>query len=207
MTDYDISRTTNPPTPPPTQERARAEAEHVARTARHATSDVQETAAEAARQTLDEAKYSARSTYEEARIQAHSLLETSKSELSSQAGSQQDRLAGTLHSFGDELDSMALTSTGNGMATDLARRTAGMAHDAGRWLEVHEPEDLVMEVSRFARQRPMAFLAVAAGLGFLAGRVARSMKDDTPTSSSSSTRPRGYYAAAGTSRAATEGRI
>ena len=44
---------------------------------------------------------------------------------------------------------------------DVARR----AGDAAGWLDQRDPGSLLEEARGFARRRPMAFLAVAAGLG------------------------------------------
>lgn len=177
MTDYDPNDQTTT-TWPGTGTTARVEAENVAAEARTAAAEVKETATEAAHETWDEAKYTAQSTYEETRHQARTLFEESKGELSTQLGTQQHRLAGTLNTLAGELDSMAGGSAEQGMATDLARRAAGVVHDTGGWLDSHDPEDLFTEVSGFARRRPVAFLAVAAGIGFFAGRAARAVKDD-----------------------------
>lgn len=163
---------------PETSTRVRAEAENVTETARAATADVKDTASEAARQTVDEVKYNAQSTYEEARYQARHLMNEGRAQLSAQAGTQQSRLADALHGLAGELDSMATGTSEQGMATDLARRAAGIVHDAGGWLDSRAPEDVLDEITTFARRRPVAFLAVAAGLGFVIGRVARSMKDE-----------------------------
>jgi hypothetical protein len=55
------------------------------------------------------------------------------------------------------------------LAYEASRRVGGMSH----WLDNHEPADLLDEVKRFARRRPVAFLALAAAAGVVAGRVTR----------------------------------
>ena len=62
------------------------------------------------------------------------------------------------------------------MATDLAQQAGERANAVASWLEEREPGHVVDEITRFARQRPGAFLAVAAGAGFLVGRLGRGLK-------------------------------
>jgi len=65
------------------------------------------------------------------------------------------------------------------MATDLVKQASGRAHDAASWLESREPGSLLSELQSFARQRPAAFIALAAGAGLVAGRLGRGVKDAT----------------------------
>lgn len=44
-------------------------------------------------------------------------------------------------------------------------------------LETREPADLLRDARRFAARRPVAFLAAAAGVGLLAGRLTRGLGD------------------------------
>ncbi|MGI8446881.1 MAG: hypothetical protein ACR2MP_06810, partial [Streptosporangiaceae bacterium] len=89
----------------------------------------------------------------------------------------QQRLASELRSAGDELRSMAESSEQGGTASELARQIASRAQDAGQWLEARGPAEVVSEVQAFARRRPGLFLAVAAGVGLVAGRLTRGIKD------------------------------
>jgi len=57
---------------------------------------------------------------------------------------------------------------------DVARR----AEDAATWLDDRDPGSLLEEARGFARRRPGTFLAVAAGLGVVAGRLSRSLVDE-----------------------------
>ena len=57
--------------------------------------------------------------------------------------------------------------------TDLAQEASRRVSETSYWLENHEPADLLDEVKRFARRRPVAFLAIAAAAGVVAGRVNR----------------------------------
>jgi len=107
--------------------------------------------------------------------QLRQLWGQAQSELSDQASSQQQRASSGLRSLGQQLSSMANGSDTQGVATDLARQAADKSHQFAGWLENREPSDLLNEVRSFARRRPGMFLAVAAGAGLLAGRLARGL--------------------------------
>ena len=57
--------------------------------------------------------------------------------------------------------------------SDLAQEAARCVGEIAHWLDNHEPADVLNEVKRFARRRPVAFLALAAAAGVVAGRVTR----------------------------------
>ncbi len=71
---------------------------------------------------------------------------------------------------------MAHGSEQAGMATDLVQQASDRTNAVASWLEQREPGHVVDEVTRFARQRPGTFLALAAGAGLLVGRLGRSLK-------------------------------
>ena len=71
---------------------------------------------------------------------------------------------------------MAQNSEQQGPATDLVKQAAERTSTVASWLEDREPGHVVDEVTRFARQRPGAFLAIAAGAGLLVGRLGRGLK-------------------------------
>lgn len=122
------------------------------------------------------AKDQAQNVVAEAGNQARNLLGQAQTELNAQAGTQQQRLAGGLHSLGDQLQSMAQGAE-PGMVTGLARQGSSKTHEIGSWLESREPSHLLDELQRFARRRPGGFLLAAAGAGLLAGRLTRGVKD------------------------------
>ena len=84
---------------------------------------------------------------------------------------QQSQLASRLNSWASELGSMASRSEDSGPMTDLAQEASRRVGEMSHWLDTHEPADLLEEVKRFARRRPVAFLALAAAAGVVAGRV------------------------------------
>ncbi|MCM3660429.1 hypothetical protein M3148_05385 [Georgenia satyanarayanai] len=148
------------------KEAAKEEASKLAGSAKEQAANVAGTAKDEVKQAAGEAKRHAQQLYRQG-----------TSEISSQAGTQQQRLASGLRSFSSEMNQMADGTEEPGVATDVARWASQAADDAGRWLENREPGELLEEVGRYARRNPGTFMLIAAGLGLAAGRVARSLKD------------------------------
>lgn len=154
--------------------------------AKEQASSVGQGAAEAGQQVAATAKDQAQNVIAEAGGQAKDLLAQARTELTEQAGAQQQRLASGLRALGEELHSMTQHSEQPGVATDLARQASTRSHDLASWLDSREPGQLVQEVRGFARQRPGAFLLLAAGAGVLAGRLTRGAKDASSDSGETS---------------------
>jgi hypothetical protein len=140
--------------------------------------DVKDSAVEAGAHVASVAKDQAGSVVAEAGDHVKNLLSQTRGELSSQAGSQQQRLAGGLHSLGDDVRSMAEGNGASGIAAQVANQVADRTKSVASWLESREPADVLSDVAHFARRRPGLFIALAAGTGVLVGRLARSLKDD-----------------------------
>jgi ElaB/YqjD/DUF883 family membrane-anchored ribosome-binding protein len=139
-----------------------------------AASDVASTAQQEATQVAREAK-----------DQVRELWGRTRSDLTDQAATQQTRVAGGLRELSDQLGSMAGAADQDGMAKGLVEDVARRADEAARWLDQRDPGSLLEEARSFARQRPGAFLAIAAGVGVLAGRLSRSLIDESRDSGSS----------------------
>jgi hypothetical protein len=163
---------TDPLAPPATQpsksDTAKEEAREVGRESKAAGEHVKETAKGEAKQVAHEAKEKARG-----------LMSELGDDVRSQASNQQQRVASGLRSIGDELRSMSQNSEGSGTATNLVSQAADKASSVAGWLENRDPGSLLDECKRFARQRPGAFLAIAAGAGLLAGRLTRGLTSDS----------------------------
>lgn len=148
----------------------------VAGTAKEEAKGVAEQAIGAGQQVVETAKDQAAQVFSQARTQLRSLLDEGMAEVRSQAGSQQQRITGALRSWSDELGAIV---DGQGLQDGPVSQLLSDVGDRGRrlveWLDSHEPQDVLDEVARFARRRPAAFLALAAGLGVLAGRLARNL--------------------------------
>ena len=126
-------------------------------TAKGEAGNIKDTAAGAAADVKDVAKGEVSNVAGEAKYQARNLVDQTRSELRGQVGNQQSQLASRLNSWASELGSMASKSDDSGPMTDLAQEASRRAGEISHWLDNHEPADLLDEVRRFARRRPVAF--------------------------------------------------
>jgi hypothetical protein len=130
------------------------------------------------------AKEEAANVAAEVKTNARDLLHQAKADLTSQAGTQQQKVAEGLRNISGELHSMANASDQPGVASDLVRQAAERSQSIASWLDNRDPGSLLDEVKSFARQRPGAFLLIAAGAGVLAGRLGRSLQAGAPATGS-----------------------
>jgi len=151
-------------------------------TAKHEASNVAGTAKDEAKHVARTAKEEAKEVGREARTQVSRLYDEARMELSDQAAHRQDRLAQGLRSASDELHGMASSSTDGGVATDLVRQAATRLSGAASWLGDRQPGDVLDEVKRYARRRPVVFLGLAALAGVVVGRLTRSIAAGEPES-------------------------
>lgn len=161
-----------------------ADSQQTTEVAKEQAADVADSAKQAGTQVAQTVKEQAADVTNEAGRQAKQLLAEAQSELGEQAAQQQQKVAGGLHALADELDGMVRGSEQDGVATDLARQAADKARQIGIWLEDRDPGSLLDEVRDFGRRRPGTYLAIAAGAGILAGRLARGLSassDSIPT--------------------------
>ena len=142
---------------------------------KQAAGDIASTAGQEAKQVTREAK-----------DQVQALWSQTRRDLTEQAATQQTRVAGSLRELADQLGSMAGAADQDGMAVGLVDDVARRAGDAATWLDQRDPGSLLEEARSFARQRPGTFLAIAAGVGVLAGRLSRSLVDEARDSDDSS---------------------
>lgn len=153
---------------------AKDEAASVAADAKGSAQDVASTATDQAKDVATEAK-----------TQARDLFHQARGEATEQAATQQQRVAAGLRSLSEELSSMAGGAETSGMATDVAQQASTRLESVSSWLESREPGDVLSEATGFARRRPGAFLAAAAAVGFLGGRLTRSLTADDDQSTAS----------------------
>jgi hypothetical protein len=142
-------------------------------TAKGEAANVKDTAAGAASGVAATAKSEVSNVVGEAKYQVRNFVDQTGSQLRGQASNQQSQLASTLNGWASELGSMASKSDDSGPMTELAQEASRRVGEISHWLDTHEPSDLLDEVKRFARRRPVAFLALAAAAGVVAGRVTR----------------------------------
>jgi hypothetical protein len=163
-------------------------------TAKSEAANVKDTAVDAAAGIKDVAKGEASNVAQEAKYQARSLMDQTRSNLRGQASNQQSAFAERLHGWASELGSMASKADESGPMSDLAQEASRRVGEISHWLDNHEPADLLDEVRRFARRRPVAFLAIAAAAGVLAGRVTRgAVAANTSVDSDRESRPARAY--------------
>jgi vacuolar-type H+-ATPase subunit E/Vma4 len=172
--------------------------------------NVKDTAVDAGKNVAATAKGEAANVVQETKQQAQSLLSTVTSEVRDQGRNQQQRIATAVNSLSKELGGMASGEQQSGPLTDLAQQASQKAEEIGRWLENREPSDVLEEVKRFARRRPVMFLGLSALAGVVVGRLARgavaaNTSLDSPDSGSgnraltTSTQPSTYESAGYTS--------
>lgn len=157
--------------PPPTQNSGMPTTE----TIKDEAGNVAEQAGDSAKNVVETAKSEVANVASEVNSSARDLLDQARMDLTDQAGKQQQKVAAGLRSISEELQSMATASEQPGVATDLVRQAAGRSSSVATWLEDRDPGSLLDEVKTFARQRPGAFLLLAAGAGVLAGRLSRGL--------------------------------
>jgi hypothetical protein len=141
--------------------------------AKEQAAEVKDTAVDAGKNVAGTVKQEAQNVTAEAGAQAKSLLSSATSELKSQASTQQSRFASTLSGYSDELHGLVSGNGQGGPLTDLVHQAAQKSSEISSWLENKEPADVLDEVRRFARRRPLAFLGLCALAGIAAGRVTR----------------------------------
>ena len=143
-------------------------------------------ASDAGRHVVGVARDETKSVASETGRQARRFMGQVGNELRSQATTQQSRAAEGLRSVGSGFSEMATGSTQTGIAADLVRGAGERVNDAARWLDDRDPRALVEEVKGFARRRPGVFIAIAVGIGVIAGRLTRAIASSSEASDSSS---------------------
>ncbi len=153
---------------------AAEQGKEVAGTAAEQGKEVVQTAAAGAQEVAGEAVREIKDVARTATDEARRLVDQTTGELKSQASTQTDRIAEGLHSLSSQLQRAASGQPlEDGPVRDLAKQAGSTVDDLARRLSDGGIEGVGRDVSDFARRRPGAFLAGAATLGFLAGRVLR----------------------------------
>ena len=166
MTIYEEPSST-PPSTPSAGDTARAAADKAPDVARDAAGHAKEVASEAAGQ--------AKAVVGQAKDHVQNLVGQARGELTTQADARSAQAATTLRSLSTQLaalrdgrpeDAGPLSS----YLDDAQQRVSGWAQR----LQTGGAQGAIDDLTGFARRRPGLFLAGAAGLGFVVGRVARS---------------------------------
>lgn len=152
--------------------------QQVAGVAKEQAAAVKDTAVDKGQQVAGVAKEQAAAVTAEAATQVKDLLSQGRTELSSQVGTQQQRLSTLVHSFAEELGSMGSSAEKPGPLSDLAQQGSRTVGELAHRLENSEPADLLEDLRNFARRRPVVFLTGAALAGIVVGRLTRSLASE-----------------------------
>lgn len=122
----------------------------------------------------------------EAQNQLRGLLDEATTQVDEQSKAQKSRLADTVRTFGDDLESMRGEGQQDGVAAQVVQQVAGQARSLASHLDARDPSELLDDVRSFARRRPGTFLLGALAAGIVVGRVTRGAKaaKDEPSSGS-----------------------
>jgi ElaB/YqjD/DUF883 family membrane-anchored ribosome-binding protein len=164
-----------------------SKASRVADAAKGEASNVASTATGGAREVAGEAGAQAKAVATEAKQQLDHLVDQGRHEFRQQAEQRTSQAAGQLRTLSEQLSALLAGRTSEagplpGYASDLQgqlRRLASRMEQGG-------PQGVMDDMSRFARRRPGVFLAGAAGIGFVVGRLVRagvaSQRENGPSS-------------------------
>ncbi|ROP74998.1 hypothetical protein [Curtobacterium sp. PhB115] len=167
--------TATPTTLPPTGSAPNGGGSGKADAAKGAAQDVAGDAKDKAANVAGTAKEQASNVASEATDHTKQLYGQATETLKEQAADQQQRAAGGLRSIGEQLGRMAENDDEQGVASKVVRDLSSRATSAAGFLENRDPGSLLDEVKHFAAKRPGTFIAVAAGAGLLAGRLAKAL--------------------------------
>jgi vacuolar-type H+-ATPase subunit H len=146
----------------------------VADTARNEASNVASTAAGGAREVADEAGAQAKAVAGEAKQQVDRLISQGREELRQQAEQRSSQAAGQLRTLSEQFSALVQgRPEAAGPLVGYANDLHGQLRRLASRMEQGGAHGVVEDVARFARRRPGAFLAGAAGAGFVAGRLVR----------------------------------
>ena len=150
------------------------QATDVATTAATQGKQVASTAAEETKQVAGQAMEQAQAVAGVAKEQARTLLDQARTDVRAQADTQAERLADGLRGLAGNVQALLDgRSDEAGPLPDLARQaTSHLETLAGR-IGDRGLDGVVADVTTFARRKPGLFLAGAAALGFVGGRLLR----------------------------------
>ena len=135
------------------------------------------TAQGAAGEVASTAGEQARSLAHEARSEARQVTEDVQERLREETREQARRASENLRQWSEELSSMAESGDPDSPVSGVVRQVAQRGRGAADFLDHRGVEGLVEETKRFARRRPVAFLAGAAVAGFAVGRLVKAASD------------------------------
>ena len=153
---------------------ASGQAKQVASSAADHGREVADTAKEGAREVAGQASAELSHVAGEASNQVRQLAGQATTELKTQADTQAQRAAGSLHTLAGQFDALANGRPEEaGPVADYAQQLNRRLADLADHLDQRGVDGLVDDATRFARRKPGMFLAGAAAAGFLAARFVR----------------------------------
>ena len=174
MTAYEqATATTELSTDRPVSETAKTQAGAVAGTAKDEAGNVAGAAAQAASEVAGTAKEQVAQVAGEAKNQLGALTTQAKAQVTEQAGLQTRKAAEGARGLADQLQGLARGEAPEGVAMDLVKDLSQRVQSLATKLENSEPQDLLDEVRRYARNRPGMFLIGAMAAGFVGGRLVK----------------------------------
>lgn len=156
--------------------------------------EVAGTAKEQAGAVAEQAAAQAGTVMDEAKAQASHVVDDAKQQLRGQAVTQTDKVADGLERLHGQARALVEGNRADaGPLADYADEAVDKLAELASTVRSRGFDGLLEDTQRFARRRPGMFLAGAAAVGFLAGRVARSAKDtqDREPGSTNGYQPRG----------------
>ena len=119
----------------------------------------------------------------EAKDQVKGLIDDASAQLDEQSRTQKSKLSKALRNFGEDLEHMSAPESDsdhaggdNGSAQALVQQAARQVIDLAGRLDSREPQELLDDVRRFAREKPGTFLLGALLAGVVVGRLSRGAK-------------------------------
>jgi len=159
--------------------RAREETKELAADAAERGKEVTATVQEQAGAVVQEARDQARRVASEARTQVRVVADDAKDQLRQQARRRQagSPTASSASNIRARRSSPAIREAA-GQLAEYADRALASVGDLTQQLRSRGVDDLLGDLRRFAQRRPGAFLAGAVVMGFVAGRMLRSVRDE-----------------------------
>ena len=159
----------------------------MADTAKTEASNVASTATGGAHDVASEASTQAKAVAGEAKQQFDQLVSQSREELRQQAEQRTSQAAGQLRTLSQQFTALVEgRPEAAGPLVGYVNELQGQVRALASRMEQGGPQGVVDDVTRFARRRPGTFLAGAAGIGFVVGRLVRagaaSQQSDGPSS-------------------------
>lgn len=150
------------------------QATEVATTAADQGKQVASTAAQETKQVAGQAMEQASAVAGVAKEQARTLLDQARTDVRAQADSQTERLAESLRGLAGQVQALLDGNTQDaGPLPDLARQASTQLESLAGRIGDRGLDGVVDDVTTFARRKPGLFLAGAAALGFVGGRLLR----------------------------------